>query len=50
MREYAPKKDQISMGEACQKMYQMTWFNDEPVRMLWNDVEVIMKKVVFDTN
>ncbi|MBA7599875.1 hypothetical protein ES703_06920 [subsurface metagenome] len=47
MRRYDPKKGQVSLGEACQKMYQMCWFNDEPVRMLWNDVEVIMKKKVW---
>ncbi|MBA7602428.1 hypothetical protein ES703_09517 [subsurface metagenome] len=45
MREYDPKKDLISLGEACQNMYQMTWFDDDPVKMIWNDVEVIMKRV-----
>jgi len=45
MREYKPKKTPISLGEACQEMYQMCWFNDEPIQVIWNDVEITMRKV-----
>jgi len=46
MREYEPKKNPISLGEACQEMYQMCWFDPDAIKMLWNDVEITMKKVV----
>jgi len=45
MRKYEPEPI-ISFGEACEKMYQMCWFDPEPVKMTWRDVEVVMRKIM----
>ena len=45
VRVYEPKENPISLGEACQKMYQMCWFDTDPIVMIWNDVEIRMQKI-----
>lgn len=39
-----------SLGDAVNEMYRQMWFITEPIRLRWNDVEIIMRKVVDPPN
>jgi len=47
MREFndAVLNPPFTLGEAVNRMYQETWFNPEPIRYVWNDVEIIIRKI-----
>ena len=47
MREFddSKLKTPFSLGEAVNRMYQETWFDSEPIRYEWNDVEIVIRKL-----
>lgn len=47
MREFNDEKMKVpfSICDVVNKMYQSCWFNDEPIRYVWNDVEIVMEKI-----
>lgn len=46
LREFDESKMKLpfSLGEACERMYQQMWFDSTPIKYIYKDVEIIMRK------
>jgi len=48
MREFDDSKMKMpfSLGDIIHEMYRQTWFDSRPVRYVYKDVEIVMRKNV----
>jgi len=48
MREFDDSKMKFpfSLGDVVNEMYRQTWFDSRPIRYVYNDIEIVMRKNV----